>query len=405
MSVRAGVFGLFSLLAIVSAPSGDYRPTAGDPLDAAAPPPAVRHRAGMGQGITVVRGGPISEAATDAQYVEPWLAVSPIDPENLVAAAMNLSRSGLRSSVWASGDGGRSWTRSTHGGDAERDFPDGDPMVAFGADGAAYFTTLADGFSVWRSRDGGNRWGEPAHVPGGSYDRQWVAIDKSDGPFHGRIDTAGKIWIKVFGTIVQGVMAIGGSEDGGETYASPRLLLPDPSQEVLHAEPELSNKALGGGRMALDRSSGPFGGRMYLTWIEGFGRALHIVLSSSPDGGRTWTVPVRVDDGGVDSGNGNPAIAVNDDGVVLVTWNDRRADPSDRCFQPYGAVSRDGGLSFAPIGAGRAYPGDRFANGGDTQGLVALPGGNFVAAWIRQVDGDLQVWSSTLRAIPMGRIP
>jgi hypothetical protein len=417
-----------------------------------------------GQSLVVARAGPVSKADPEAQYVEPWLAVNPTDPDNLIAVAMDIGARGLRSAVWASRDAGRTWTRAAHGDGSDSSFADGDPMVAFGPDGTAYFTTLADGFSVWRSRDGGFHWGEPTHVPGGSYDRQWVAVDASGGSFHGRIYTAGKVRIEVFGSVAQSVMAMSRSEDGGESYPSPRLLLPDPGSEVLHAvtdlrvtndgvvvapfltffwrgpgdgpndgrltgrfsvvrsedggrsfsgpyevapmhsfghaEPELSNKALGGGRIALDRSSGRLAGRIYLTWVEAVGRALHIVVANSADGGRTWGAPVRANAGGLESANGNPAIAVNHNGTVLVTWNDRRDDPGERCFRVYGAVSRNGGAGFEPdfpIGGGRACPQDRFVNGGDTQGLAALPDGRFVAAWIREVDGDLRVWASTLQ--------
>lgn len=470
MNMRTRAASTAVLLTALSTPVADATlPPGRTGLLAAGPAPgpaaAVQSAAG-GASLRVAHVGAISAPDADGAYVEPWLAINPIDPGNLIAAAMDLGSGEMRSAVWASRDAGRSWMRATRGSDADPRFPDGDPMAVFGADGGAFFTTLADGFSVWRSRDGGLHWGEPSQVPGGSYDRQWLAVDASGGRFHGRIYTAGKVWIKVFGSIAQDVMAMSHSEDGGDTYTSPRLLLPDPSQEVLHtvtdlvvtedgtvvapfltffwtgsaagpgdgrlngrfsvvrsndggrsfsdphvvapmhtfghAEPELSNKALGGGRIALDRSAGSYAGRMYLTWVEAVGRALHIVVAASADGGRTWTPPVRVNDGGLESAAGNPAIAVNRDGVVAVTWNDRRDDPTDRCFQPYGAISRDSGASFETnvrIGEGQACPGGRFANGGDTQGLVALPDGGFVAAWIRQVDGDLQLWSSTLRPV------
>lgn len=47
--------------------------------------------------------------------------------------------------------------------------------------------------------------------------------------------------------------------------------------------------------------------------------------------------------------------------------------------------SSDGGLTWA--------------NGGDTQGLVALPGGDFLAAWIHAPRESLQLWHARLRAV------
>jgi hypothetical protein len=368
----------------------------------------------------------------------------------------------MSSAVWASHDEGRTWIRARRSGGAE-DFPDGDPMATFGPDGAAYFTTLANGFTAWRSSDGGRHWRDPTHVPGGSYDRQWLAVDGTDGPFRGRLYTAGKIWVKVIGSITQDIMALSHSTDGGATFAWPELVLPRPDEEVLHsvtdllvapdgalvvpflshfwngpragpgdgrlsgrfavlrsedggrsfsdphevaavagfghARPELSNKGLGGGRLVADRSDGPYAGRLYLVWPQAVGDALQIFVAASSDGGRSWHEPVRVNDGGTSSAHSNPAIAVNRDGVVMVTWNDRRDDPTDRCFRLYAAASDDGGVSFGPnrpIGTAPACPGGRWANGGDTQGLVALDGGDFVAAWINNVEDRLDVWWARL---------
>ncbi|HEX7296722.1 MAG TPA: hypothetical protein VF251_13270 [Pyrinomonadaceae bacterium] len=44
----------------------------------------------------------------------------------------------------------------------------------------------------------------------------------------------------------------------------------------------------------------------------------------------------------------NPAIAVNRDGIVAVSWNDRRDDPQARCWRLYAALSVDGGEHFLP---------------------------------------------------------
>jgi hypothetical protein len=418
--------------------------------------------------LRLVDSGPISAGTGSAQYIEPWLAVNPADTDNLIAAAMNVGDGPMSSSVWASHDAGRTWVRARDA-DGVGDFPDGDPMATFAPDGTAYFTTLADGFTVWRSNDGGASWKQAAQVPGGSYDRQWLTVDHTDGPFRGRVYSAGKIWVKVVGSITRDIMALSYSEDNGMTFDWPELVLPRPDEEVLHsvtdllvapdgalivpflshfwngpraagsgtlvgrggklvgrfsvlrsedgghsfsdpyevaevagfghARPELMNKGLGGGRLAVDRSGGRYHGRLYLTWPQAVGDTLQIFVAASADGGRTWQEPVRVNDGGPRSAHGNPAIAVNRDGVVAVTWNDRRDDPTDRCFRLYAAASTDGGASFGPdlrVGDVPTCPAGRWANGGDTQGLVGLADGDFVAAWINGVDDRLQVWWARL---------
>jgi len=124
----------------------------------------------------------------------------------------------------------------------------------------------------------------------------------------------------------------------------------------------------------------------------------------------------------------NPAIAVNGEGVVGVTFNDRRDDPKTHCYRLYFAASVDGGATFlpnkrvsdaptCPLEAGNWAPvifsiidvpldvskerrrrlvsmsviPSRFQNGGDTQGLAASPDGAFHAAWIGSVSGVMQL--------------
>lgn len=422
---------------------------AGAPDDPASP----------GATIRVTATAAVADGALGLEPVEPWLAVDPNDPKHLIASAMTTATDGLQAVVYASGDGGRTWTRAERG-EGERLFPGGDPMATFGPDGEAYFTTLADDMTVWRSDDGGTRWPQRTRVPGGTYDRQWVAVDLGDGPRRGRVYSAGKVWITVFDNLARDAMAVSYSDDGGRTFRSPRLFLPDPDDEVLNVVSDLQvagdgdvlvpfltyfwrgersragraalvgryslarlgddgrthagpyeiaprysfgnahpagMKGLGGGKLGVDRSAGRFAGRLYLVWPQVIDDRLQVVVARSADGGRTWREPVRVNDGGFDADHSNPTLAVGDDGTVAVTWNDRRDDPSGRCFRLYGTVSTDGGETWhdnVVLGDGRACPGGRWANGGDTQGLVALPDGGFVAAWIRQVDEGLQLWST-----------
>jgi hypothetical protein len=142
---------------------------------------------------------------------------------------------------------------------------------------------------------------------------------------------------------------------------------------------------------------------MYLTWMTEIDGFLQVLLASSSDGGRTWTEPTRVNDGGHNSNHSNPAIAVNSAGHVALTWNDRREDPADRCFRPHVSVSTNGARSFLPAVPLSATPvcppAGRWLNGGDTQGLVALPDGSFQALWIAAGDRGstaLQLWTSRI---------
>ena len=64
--------------------------------------------------IIVGESKPISVDDPAARHVESFLAISPRDPRNLIAASMVFgTRSGI--AVYASADGGRSWTRGAQG--------------------------------------------------------------------------------------------------------------------------------------------------------------------------------------------------------------------------------------------------------------------------------------------------
>jgi hypothetical protein len=146
-----------------------------------------------------------------------------------------------------------------------------------------------------------------------------------------------------------------------------------------------------------------------MVWLDAGDGHDQVMAASSPDGGGSWSKPVRVNDNESPSNQSNPAIAVDGEGVVGVSWNDRRADPADLCYQPHFAASADGGASFSPnvevssdltCPAGSHAEGTpldsdyRYLNGGDTQGLVGLPLGGFHLAWIKGGAGQMQLWST-----------
>jgi hypothetical protein len=86
--------------------------------------------------------------------------------------------------------------------------------------------------------------------------------------------------------------------------------------------------------LAVDYSSGPHAGRMYVTWQDHadnpFGDDL-IMLSYSDDGGVSWSTPTKVNQTPSDTFTDQafePAVHVNDDGVVAVSYYDFRNDQS-----------------------------------------------------------------------------
>src|SRR5215469_8560915 len=112
--------------------------------------------------------GPNVLVSRESAYpnVELMLAANPRNPKNLVGAAIVTTPIGDHCAVYTSIDGGSTW-RSV-------EFPQlpesgtGDPQVAFGVDGTAYFTALGQianekgerhmVLELFRSSDGGLSW-------------------------------------------------------------------------------------------------------------------------------------------------------------------------------------------------------------------------------------------------------
>ena len=420
---------------------------------------------------TVASSAQISTDEPSVRHVESVLAVNPRALRNLVAASMVLgARSGV--AVYASLDGGRSWRRGTQTGGGSV-FDGIDPAVSFDQEGTAYLLVAGDELAVWRSTDGGLTWSGRAVVPGSAWDRPWIAC----GP-NGQVYVAGKLPVTVFGHPARDIAALSVSRDRGATFSFPRLFLPDPEKALLnivsdllvtpdgrviltlqtfgpenlraplltgsyptivsadggrtftqprsgpvfhvygHAREGKSLFGVGGARMAIDTSSGPRRGHLYLTWLDAIDGFYHVMAAASADGGESWSPPVRVSDNPTATDQSTPAIAVDDQGIVGISWYDRRADPTDSCYQLFFAASADGAATFSanraidsqptcPLGppsqnvAVDAVASEyRFKNGGDTQGIVGLPGGGFQLAWIRDTAGEMQLWSTVVVAHP-----
>ena len=431
------------------------------------------------------------EVSTDepgARHVESVLAVNPKDPRSRIAAAMVLD--GVESvAVYATRDAGRTWTRATYGERRNSRFDGLDPAVAFDTDGSAYFLSIGSRLQVWKSTDGGFQWTDPVVVPGRAWDRPWIACAPSaPGASAGRIYVAGKLPVTVFGHSASDIIGLSVSEDGGRSFPFPRLFLPAPDKEVLnvvgdllvtregdallalqlfplerlggpmlagsyatavsgnggrsltpprpgldfrtfgHAWEGKSLYGLGGARFAIDASGGARNGRLYAAWLDASDGFHRVMTASSSDSGASWSAPLPISDLVTETDASTPVVAVDSAGVVAIAWYDRRADPGNGCYQPYVAVSSDGGVSFSngepldtgftcPLASGPGVGGPprtdsdavsseyRFKNGGDTQGLVGLSGGGFELAWIRAGTNEMQLWSTAFETKPAPRKP
>jgi hypothetical protein len=112
--------------------------------------------------------------------------------------------------------------------------------------------------------------------------------------------------------------------------------------------------SLGMPTLAVDSSGGPFSDRLYATWADERDGRSEIRLAYSPDKGKRWSKSSVIDDipGPMVAKNGPenflPTVAVNKNGVVAVTWYDRRENPDGLGWYLRVRASLDGGETWLP---------------------------------------------------------
>ncbi|MFL5272710.1 MAG: sialidase family protein [Anaeromyxobacteraceae bacterium] len=184
-------------------------------------------------------------------------------------------------------------------------------------------------------------------------------------------------------------IAVMRSDDQGGNWGSPIVVadLIDPG--VVDGTTALRTGALPS--IAVDRASGA----LYVAWADArFGNGVRdaIVLSTSPDGGASWSPPAIVN--GVPAAAAfTPVVAVAGGGRIGVLYADLRDDDPQRTLaHAWLATSADGGTTWhdAPLGGPFDLRGAPDAGGlflGDYQGLVAQ-GDGFAAAVAIANTGD-----------------
>jgi hypothetical protein len=145
------------------------------------------------------------------------------------------------------------------------------------------------------------------------------------------------------------------SRDGGQSWSPPMQIPPVVS---FPTGPACLNDFYGyipnsdcaftaaGPQIAVDRSGGPYTGRLYAVFQDWTGSYGVIVSTYSVNGGQSWSRPVVVESDYSGHDHFTPSVAVNSQGAELVSWLDRRNDPQNVQYEAYGAQSLDGGITF-----------------------------------------------------------
>jgi hypothetical protein len=98
--------------------------------------------------------------------------------------------------------------------------------------------------------------------------------------------------------------------------------------------------------LAVDRSSGPFAGSIYVSYFDFQKGQGHVRVVASHDGGTTWAA-VTEPSGATANDKFLGAVSVGPDGIVDASWYDRRDDPQNHLFNLYYGYSEDGGRTWS----------------------------------------------------------
>jgi BNR repeat-like domain len=402
--------------------------------------------------ITVGTDRPVLINAPGLAAIEPHLVAHPSDPRHLLAGVFLVSKLGdprdpnfemdMTCAALVSEDAGQSWRRY--------DFPTrgcGDPWVAILPRGGAVFLTLGrSGLQAYRSENGGRSWADSSVSFGRRFDHGTLAIDRTNGRFAGSVYVSSHQTVQDSSGAFRSAIFVARSADGGKTFSSPTHVIPSnlptfPNNPIVLSDGVLivpfvsyvrntlddertdlvwsitsvdggvtfsppyyvSECAGHWGQLAADRSAGEYRDRLYWACWDRSKRGVYVYHSS--DRGKTWSPPIQVNRG---SGLAQTAaIAVNQDGVVGVSWYDAREDPREyldqfRCQNVYFSASLDGGQTFLPdvkVSSAENCPdtprnghaGRRWTAGGDYHGLAATADGRFHLLWADSREGIYQL--------------
>ena len=145
--------------------------------------------------------------------------------------------------------------------------------------------------------------------------------------------------------------------------------------------------------VGVDASGGARNGQLYVVEYNWTGTYMQVVVTSSTDGGSTWSTPVPVAPKSDKHDQFLPWLNVDAKGNVGVTWLDRRDDANNVNYEAFATWSANGGSSFKKNVLIASAPSDPFNDGfgsgfmGDYSGN-AWTGNRLFASWTDTRNGS-----------------
>jgi hypothetical protein len=352
------------------------------------------------------------------QHNEMWVAVSPTNPNVMVAVAQqqagdDLGLGGRHTSTMVSRDGGNTWTTVRLPGYTAGAF---DPMVVVGPGGRFYVMQCVIGGSfaraisgpeasqpaairVWTTTGDAWSWEGPTEIrPSVQPDHARLVVDMTNGPHRGRVYLA---WNDVYDSFVRNQYSVflQYSDDNGKTFTDPMLIDMRPDGKLVATEPVVL-------------SDGTVLVTYYQYWNplgDPRNNKLPMFVRRSTDGAKTFAPPEQVFDFGPHiwperrgefTGAFSLPIVVADTSStspyrdhIYATWDDTRSGQSDIWF----SRSSDKGRTWSrPLRINDNAPGAPLgvADHRMTPVVAVTPRGEVGIAWYdRRDDPARRCWN------------